>query len=186
MTSVRRGPAPRTGERAPRRGAGRRPTGSAPRPGAGKPRTRSGARPSGPAGNLTGRAAILALVVCALALTLAYPLRSYLAQRGEIAAARERVAAKQAEVADLQRQLNRWQDPAYVKAQARERLHYVVPGETQYVVLEPDETGTAGGAQAAAAAAPGRPWFSTLWGSVQGADRSGPARPAPAPSQPSR
>ena len=33
----------------------------------------------------------------------------------------------------------RWQDPAYVEAQARERLHYVLPGETRYVVLGPDE-----------------------------------------------
>lgn len=186
MTSVRRGPAPRTGERAPRRGAGRRPTGSAPRPGAGKPRGRGGARPAGAGSNLTGRAAVLAVVVCALALTLAYPLRSYLAQRGEIAQARHQVAAKQTEVADLQRQLNRWQDPAYVKAQARERLHYVVPGETQYVVLEPDKGTAATGAAGTAAAAPDRPWFSTLWGSVQGADRSGPVKPAPSPSQPSR
>ena len=51
--------------------------------------------------NLTGRAAMLALVVCLLAISLAYPLREYLAQRGEIADYRARVAEQEQRVTEL-------------------------------------------------------------------------------------
>ena len=80
--------------------------------------------------NLTGRAAMLAVVVCMLAISLAYPLREYLAQRGDIGEYRARVAEQQQRVADLEAARSRWKDRAYVEAQARERLRYVMPGET--------------------------------------------------------
>ena len=51
--------------------------------------------------NLTGRAAMLALVVCLLAISLAYPLRVYLSQRGDIADYRAPVAAQEQQVAAL-------------------------------------------------------------------------------------
>jgi hypothetical protein len=37
-------------------------------------------------------------------------------------------------VADLECQRERWQDPAYITTQARERLYYVKPGEVVYLV----------------------------------------------------
>jgi cell division protein FtsB len=113
---------------------------------------------------------VLALVVCLLAITLAYPLREYLAQRGDIAGYRDKVAEQQARVAELRRQHARWSDRAYVEAQARERLHYVMPGETSYVVLEADDTPSPDGAVEPATAAPARsPWFTDLWRSVEAA-----------------
>lgn len=124
--------------------------------------------------NLTGRAAMLALVVCLLAISLAYPLREYLSQRGEIGDYRTTVAEQERRVADLQRQQNRWNDPAYVEAQARERLHYVMPGETSYVVLESqEEHSTDGVVQAAPEEVARSPWFTDLWHSVAAAGRSG-------------
>ena len=124
--------------------------------------------------NLTGRAAMLALVVCLLAISLAYPLREYLSQRGEISDYRAAVAEQEHRVADLQRQHDRWNDPAYVEAQARERLHYVMPGETSYVVLESrEERSTDGVVQAAPEEVARRPWFTDLWHSVATAGRSG-------------
>ena len=118
--------------------------------------------------NLTGRAAVLALVVCLLAISLAYPLREYLAQRGDIAGYQDKVAEQQARVAELRRQHARWSDQAYVEAQARERLHYVMPGETSYVVLEADDTPAPDGAvEPATAAAARSPWFTDLWRSVE-------------------
>jgi cell division protein FtsB len=86
--------------------------------------------------NLTGRAAMLALVVCLLAISLAYPLREYLAQRGEIADYRSQVAEQEQRVDELRRAQRRWQDPAYVEAQARERFGWVLPGETSYQVID--------------------------------------------------
>jgi cell division protein FtsB len=118
--------------------------------------------------NLTGRAAVLALVVCLLAISLAYPLREYLAQRGDIGSVRAQVAQQEKSVADLRSQQKRWQDPAYVERQARERLHFVMPGETSYVVLEPDEAPAPDGVVASAPRPVAHsPWFTDLWRTVE-------------------
>jgi cell division protein FtsB len=118
--------------------------------------------------SLTGRAAVLALVVCMLAISLAYPLREFLSQRGDIGGYRAKVAAQEKRVADLTRARERWNDPAYVKAQARERLHFVMPGETVYIVLEPDEApAPVAASERSTMPEPKRPWFGDLWKSVE-------------------
>ena len=86
----------------------------------------------------TKRAAVLAVVVCALALTVAVPLRNYVTQRQELAAVTEQQQALAAEVDELTRQRDRLADPAEIAAQARSRLGYVMPGEVPYVVQLPD------------------------------------------------
>jgi cell division protein FtsB len=133
---------------------------------------------------LTTRAAVLGLVACGLVVSAALPLREYLSQRGQIAAAQAKKAQLQSQVDSLEHQLQQWQDPAYVKAQARTRLHFVLPGEIAYVVLAP----TASPAPAGTAALPGvsavgpeAPWYSQVWGSVRAADRVAPA-PSPSPT----
>jgi cell division protein FtsB len=129
-------------------------------------------RRPGPGANLTGRAAVLALVVCLLAISLAYPLREYLAQRGQLTDYRSMVADQQKRVAELEKQRARWEDPAYVAAQARERLHYVMPGETSYVVLESPEDKAPDGVVAAEPSVTVKsPWFTDLWHSVEVAGR---------------
>jgi hypothetical protein len=74
-------------------------------------------------------------------------------------------------VADLQRQQQRWQDPAYVEQQARVRLHYVRPGEKAYIVLSrpAPKSSTVKHSTSAPTAAPTRdgPWYSRLWQTVQ-------------------
>jgi cell division protein FtsB len=122
--------------------------------------------------NLTGRAAMLAVVVCLLAISLAYPLREYLAQRGDLGEYRARVAEQQGRVVELEKAKERWSDRAYVEAQARQRLRYVMPGETAYVVLEADEAPAPDGViPKAPAEVQGSPWFSDLWHSVEAAGR---------------
>jgi cell division protein FtsB len=124
--------------------------------------------------SLTGRAAMLALVVCMLAISLAYPLREYLAQRGEIGEYRARVAEQEQRVAELEKARERWEDPAYVEAQARDRLRYVMPGETSYVVLEADEAPAPDGViEKVPAEVERSPWFADLWHSVEVAGRAG-------------
>lgn len=133
-----------------------------------------GAGHAGGRANLTGRAATLALVLCLLAISLAYPLRQYLAQRSEIAGYRTTVAAQEQRVAQLRRQQQRWADPAYVAVQARQRLRYVLPGETSYVVLGAGAAEAAtGGTEVAPVQDSSRPWFTDLWRSVEGAGRAG-------------
>ena len=126
-------------------------------------------------GGLTGRAAVLGLVVCALVLSLAYPAKEFLAQRGEIGRLRAEQAQAQARVAALEERKSQLGDPAYVRAQARARLHYVLPGETVYVVVPRSGGGSEG------SAAPDLPevrqggsWYGRLWETVRSADGSGP------------
>ena len=110
----------------------------------------------------TKRAAVLAVVVCALALTVAVPLRNYVAQRQELAAVTEQQRELAAEVDQLTRERARLSDPAEVAAQARSRLGYVMPGEVPYVVQLPADPNAGRGPGAGS----GAPWFRVLWREV--------------------
>ncbi len=134
------------------------------------------------AGGLTTRAAILGLVLCALVVSAALPLREFFAQRGQIAQLEQKRALHEARVKALETQLRQWQDPAYVAAQARSRLHFVLPGETAYVLLAPSAAPVPADQSRAGvrATGPEAPWYSQVWGSVQAADRVAP-KPTPAP-----
>jgi cell division protein FtsB len=117
--------------------------------------------------SFTGRAAVLAVVVAALAIALAGPLRQLISQRSQISSVQQDVARSTQQLKDLQAQEKQWSDPAYVAAQARDRLHYVKPGEVPYVTLSPTPSPQVSGL---GAAAPDQPWYAQLWSSVQGAD----------------
>ena len=121
---------------------------------------------------LTPRAAVLLLVIGGLLASAALPLKEYLAQRSEIAELEATQAAARERIAALEAERERLQDPAYIAAEARRRLHFVLPGETAYVVLAPEELPTE---QAEKAEAAQRPWYSQVWGSVEEADRPAPA-----------
>jgi cell division protein FtsB len=120
---------------------------------------------------LTGRAALLALVLVALVAALAYPTRQFIAQRSEIAAQRSAAQKAQASVDELQRQKARWQDPAYVEAQARARLHFGFPGETLYSSVDPAAAAAVGASPQPQAA--GQPWYRSLFDSIDAADTAG-------------
>ncbi|MER5181751.1 septum formation initiator family protein [Streptomyces sp. NPDC002896] len=117
---------------------------------------------------LTGRAALLALVFCSLIVALAYPIRQYVAQRAEIEdLERQRQQARE-RVEQLRDLKARWKDDAYAEQRIRERLHYVMPGETGYIVIDPQtakQTRTDEGAA-------DRPWYANVWDGVDKADRS--------------
>jgi cell division protein FtsB len=128
---------------------------------------------------ITTRAAVLGAVLCVLALALTVPLRQYVAQRGRVARLRARETQAQARVDALEARKRQLQDPAYVEQLARERLHFVRPGEVPYILLTPPpapvpaKPGTPGSAAVAATG----PWYSRLWGTVEGAGK------APAPKR---
>ena len=84
---------------------------------------------------------MLGLVILAV-VVLAPNLRVLIEQRQEIAALQQAVDDAETSVDVLTDDVARWSDPAYIKAQARERLFYVFPGEVSYMVV--------GGAGAAA------------------------------------
>ena len=75
------------------------------------------------------------------------------------------------QAADLQAQLNREADPAYIAQQARERLTYVLPGDRLVIVGDAGDPGDSGGsADATADPAAPVPWYDGLLGSVAAAD----------------
>ncbi len=88
-------------------------------------------------GRINTRAVGLVLIALILVLFLAQPTQRYFAQRAQINALVQQVNASEERVVKAKADLERWNDPAYVKAQARARLHFVMPGETQYIVIDP-------------------------------------------------
>ena len=138
-------------------------------PASGSPRTGS-SRP-----HVTGRAAILAVVLCAIALSLAYPVREYIAQRRQI----DQLDAKHEQLAvhlkQLRQQQKRLHDPDYIEREARDRLHMCFPHQKCYIIIEPAPKTRHG----TASRADGVPWYARLWKSVQQANRQVPAKPAP-------
>jgi cell division protein FtsB len=117
---------------------------------------------------LTGRAALLALVLCSLVVALAYPMRQYVSQRAEIADLQRQREQARERVEQLRDLKARWQDDAYAEQQIRRRLHYVRPGETGYVVIDP---GAARQSRADLGAAH-RPWYANVWDGVDKSDAS--------------
>jgi cell division protein FtsB len=116
---------------------------------------------------LTARAAVLAVALASVALAVALPFKIWLAQRGEITSLQSQTRAQEQHVAALQHQQQQWQDPAYVEQQARQRLHYVRPGEKAYVVIGPVKKPAVTAKKAPAAPALSGPWYSRLWQTVQ-------------------
>jgi hypothetical protein len=82
---------------------------------------------------------VLILIVGAL-VVLAPSLRILVEQQQELAALEQRVAEQEALVEGLAIDLDRWQDPAFIEAQARDRLLYVYPGDISYLVIDDGQT----------------------------------------------
>ncbi|MBV9844166.1 MAG: septum formation initiator family protein, partial [Kutzneria sp.] len=120
------GRGPRGKDISPRRRTARVPVPSA----RGRIRARSGEGTGGAFGlSITRRAALLALVVGALALTVAVPLRTYLTQHAQVQQELNRQAELKATEQQLERRESQLSDPAHVEAEARQRLRMVMPGE---------------------------------------------------------
>ena len=109
--------------------------------------------------------------MAALAVTLAQSLRVYFAQAKEMALLQQQIAQSRQEIATLDDQLARWKDPAFVKAEARTRLGWVVPGETGYRVIGADGKPIGGDSTVLSPSKPSTGmWWQQMWGSVGVAD----------------
>jgi cell division protein FtsB len=119
---------------------------------------------------LTSRAAVLAVVICAIALSLAYPVREYIAQRRQIDQLQAQRGLLLGQLHQLERQQQRLNDPAFVEQLARDRLHMCMRGDTCYVVIG-THTRHRGTPVTTVSL---NPWYERLWQSVQQADRTTP------------
>ena len=86
----------------------------------------------------SGRSFAVAVLFFAVALFLAPPIKNYFVQRAQISALQSQLTSDRAALLAAKRELLLWQDPNYIKSQARERLHFVMPGERQYIVTGDD------------------------------------------------
>jgi cell division protein FtsB len=122
----------------------------------------------------TGRAVLLSALVLLLALTLAGPLRQFLAGRADLVQlAAERTQLEQ-RAQQLQTQLDQQADPAYQERQARDRLTYVLPGDRLVVVVDGQTAQGDAGTLAPDPSGPSAhpPWYQGLLDSVATADGS--------------
>ncbi len=133
---------------------------------------------------LTGRAAVLVLVLAVLAISYASSLRAYLQQRAHISDLKSQIAEREVAIDRLESEKRRWNDPAYVEQQARERFGYVMPGEKSYVVLDGDgqplETEASLSDPDSVAQQPPTPWWADVWSSVELAGH--PPKPSAPPA----
>jgi cell division protein FtsB len=121
---------------------------------------------------LTGRALALGGVVVLLVVLLASPVNRYLGSRRDINRATQQLQQDQHQLAQLQRQKQRWSDPGYIQQEARTRLQYAMPGDTVYVVVDKGQASDiqkTSGSQAQRASGPG--WNNRLMDSVRSAAR---------------
>jgi cell division protein FtsB len=121
---------------------------------------------------LTGRAAVLCMLLIGLLLAYAYPVRVYLSQQNEIDQLETRQAAQRAWIEHLSGELDKWNDDEYVKAQARGRLLMRMPGDNNLVVIDKDRPkADSVGNIPAPGAGNADPWYGKLWSSIRAADR---------------
>jgi len=115
---------------------------------------------------LTSRAAVLAVVICAIALSLAYPVREYLAQRQQIDQLVGQQQTMLAQVKNLQAEQGKLSERSYIEQLARQELDMCFPGAQCYIVEGGHSpiSGTPAPRQEPA------PWYAKLWRSVEQAD----------------
>ncbi|HZI98880.1 MAG TPA: septum formation initiator family protein [Actinomycetales bacterium] len=119
---------------------------------------------------LSRRAAVIAVLLLVVAAAMAPALRDFINQQADMAALEREVADREQRVAALADQLERWEDPAFVAAQARQRFGFGMPGEVGYVVLDEPvaevEAADPTAAAAEEAAQTDRAWFGSLYDSL--------------------
>ncbi|MDX6251262.1 MAG: hypothetical protein QOF10_4622 [Kribbellaceae bacterium] len=132
------------------------------------------------------------LVLGALIVSYAQSLRVWFDQHQQISALQQEIQDREKRVNQLDDEIARWGDNAYVRAQARQRLGWVMPGEVGYRVIGAD------GKPVGAPPEPSGPvdpqadqqdptWYTKLWGSFDGAGKPAgqttapPAKPKPKP-----
>jgi len=116
---------------------------------------------------LSNRALIVGIVLFVVAITLAPPIQNYFTQRAQINALKTQISDNQAMLDKAADELAQWDDPEFVASQARARLHFVFPGERQYIVVGNEEIENNEQQTKVSGQLPvGIPWYSRLISSI--------------------
>ena len=130
--------------------------------------------------DVSTRLVVVMVVAAILSVMLVPSLFQWWQQERELVQIKSQVAEQQKKNADMQRQLDLWNDPDYISTQARERLGYVRPGETQYTVVDPGpQYQDSAMAAAATPTGPARPWVQQVAILVGKADQPPTSNPIP-------
>ena len=136
-----------------------------------------------PRPRFTNRMAILVVVLAVLVVSYASSMRAYLQQRSHINDLRAQIDSSERDIKALEREKRRWDDPAYVETQARERFGWVLPGETSYQVIDRDGNPLERNDELTDPDSVARqvpdPWWDKVYGTLEAADHP---KKAPAPA----
>ena len=128
---------------------------------------------------------VLLSVVLLLVASYTSALHAWWEQRGEIQSAKAEIVMRRDAIAQLKDTRARFDDPAFIKQQARARFGWVMPGEVGYRVIGSD--GSVQGDVPTLDSPPAtveRQWYDTLWGSVEQAGQEPKkAKPAADPDE---
>ena len=69
---------------------------------------------------------------------MAPTIQIWFTQRQQIADLKLEVEQAKQAVKDMRVERQRWDDPVYIRQQARSRLYYVLPGEVSFLVMDAD------------------------------------------------
>lgn len=106
--------------------------------------------------NLDAQAITLAVLAVVAIFSIAPELQTWYTQQVTIADLKKQNEETRKSLIEMKEDLKRWDDPAYVRTQARNRLFYVMPGEISFLVMDAekvnanDASGTVGAALARA------------------------------------
>jgi cell division protein FtsB len=117
---------------------------------------------------------LLFLLMGAAFLTQVVPYRQIIDSQRQVSSAQEQLASLEAENELLQDDVAALNTDEEIEKLAREKLGYVQPGETAYVVLDPPAGQEITPAITEAAPAPSKTWVDQIWEFVTGEDLSSP------------
>lgn len=114
--------------------------------------------------------ALLILLIGAAFLTQVVPYRQIIDSNRQVDETRAQLAALEQENAALQADVDALQTDAEIEKLAREKLGYVRPGETAYVVLDPPGSDDTEPVASSPQPAEDKTWVDRLWEFLTGAD----------------
>ncbi|RKR75016.1 FtsB family cell division protein [Frondihabitans australicus] len=92
------------------------------------------------ASRFSGFSLLMLVIIILFIVVLAPSLRTLIQQQQQVASLEQSVQKQKSDVQSLKGDVARWNDPAYIEAQARDRLLYVYPGEYSYLVMNPSKS----------------------------------------------
>ncbi|AGF71978.1 septum formation initiator family protein [Corynebacterium halotolerans] len=114
----------------------------------------------------TAEIGVLVVVTILILAAIAVPLRNYFQGRSEIARLNESIAAKELEKELLLEEIERYNDEAFIREEARRRLGLIEPGETAFRIIDPAMEQDPATTTSEDEGDEPKPWYEILWGSI--------------------